>query len=168
MEHARQIIIFIAAVLSMTALPPCAARKVNDVLQNRPYADSRPFHLGFYVGMNMMDLRFTHNGHKGDSGQEWFMAQPGYSPGFNVGGLADFRLNPYFSLRLTPGLYFGSRDIRFRDAADGATLRQNIKSTLVAMPVDVKFAAQRYKNSRPYITAGAMAAFDVAKKEMTT
>lgn len=33
------------------------------------------------------------------------------------------------------------------------------------MPVDVKMSAKRYHNLRPYVTAGAMAAFDVSKRK---
>lgn len=39
-----------------------------------------------------------------------------------------------------------------------------MKSTFVVVPVDLKFAAMRYRNARPYVTAGVMPAFDVTKK----
>ena len=42
--------------------------------------------------------------------------------------------------------------------------KQTVKSTFIVAPIDVKFAAMRYRNSRPYVTAGVMPAFDVAKK----
>ena len=131
---------------------------------NRPYSDGRAWHLGFYVGVNAQDIRFRHNGFITDSGESWFVEQPGYSPGFNVGGLVDFRLNDYFNVRLSPGLFFGSRDIKMREAESGDMYRQNIKSALVVMPVDVKYSAVRYRNSRPYLTAGIMPGVDVAKK----
>lgn len=154
-------VVFIAALLAPHSL---RGRTLNDYNLNRPYADERPWHLGFSVGMNLMDLRFTHNGLTADDGSQWFMSQPDYSPGFNVGALASLRLSRYFSLRLTPGLYFGSRDIRFREALTGRTERQNIKTTLVVLPIDVKFSSQRYRNSRPYLSAGVMPAFDVSRK----
>ena len=164
MKSARIIFLALVAILAMAATPVCLSRPLNDGVLNRPYTDSRPWHLGFSVGLNLMDLRFTHNGFVTETGEEWFMAQPDYSPGFNVGGLASLRLSRYFSLRFTPGLYFGSRSIRFREYGSGQTERQDIKTTLVALPVDLKFASQRYRNARPYLTAGIMGAFDVSKK----
>lgn len=131
---------------------------------NRPYSDGRAWHLGFYVGVNAQDLRFRHNGFITESGESWFVEQPGYSPGFNVGGLVDFRLNDYFNVRLSPGLFFGSRDFKMREAESGEMYRQNIKSAIVVLPVDVKYSAVRYRNSRPYLTAGIMPGVDVAKK----
>ena len=61
-------------------------------------------------------------------------------------------------------MMFGSRDIRFLDINNGTEERQNIKSTYVTLPIDLKFAAQRVRNARPYLVGGVMPAFDVSKK----
>lgn len=158
----------LATILSVTValLAACFAadaKTFNDKIQNRPYADLRRWHLGFSIGAFASDLRFSHNGLI-ENGEEWRADQPGYQPGFCVNGLINLRLNNYFSLRFTPGMYFGSRDITFREINSGDQQRQNVKSTFVVLPIDIKFAAQRYRNSRPYVVAGVMPAFDVNKK----
>lgn len=140
------------------------AQELNNKIQNRPYADLRKWHLGFSVGMHTQDLNFSHNGYVTAEGQTWFVEQPSFSPGFCVNGLIDFRLNDYFSVRFSPGMYFGNREIKMRDAVTGAEETQNIKSTFIVAPIDLKFAAQRYRNARPYIVGGVMPAFDVGKK----
>lgn len=161
MKLAKKII---TLLLCASALLSSEARDFNDKLLNRPYADMRPWHLGFSIGVHAEDLRFTHNGFITDQGEEWRIEQPDYQPGFCVNGLFDLRLNNYFSLRLSPGMYFGSRDLRMVNITDGATERQNVKSTFVVLPVDIKYAAARYRNIRPYMVSGIMPAFDVAKK----
>lgn len=148
----------------MGAAVPAAGRRLNDKIENRPYADMRRWHLGFSIGAFAEDLRLTHNGLITEQGEQWRADQPGYQPGFTVTGLLALRLNNYFSVRFSPGMMFGSRDIRFREVATGAEQRQNIKSTYVIMPLDLKYAAMRVRNARPYVTAGIMPAFDVAKK----
>jgi len=140
------------------------SRDFNDKLMNRPYADLRKWHLGFSIGMHAEDIRFTHNGMITEQGEEWRIEQPDYQPGFCVNGLIDLRLNEYFSLRFSPGMYFGSRDLRMVNVTDGSTERQNLKSTFVVLPVDLKFSASRYRNCRPYLSTGIMPAYDVAKK----
>lgn len=152
-----------AAVSFMTA-PSVAGQQLNDKLLNRPYADLRKWHLGFSVGIHTENLKFNHNGFVTDGGESWFMEQPGYSPGFCVNGLFEVRLNNYFSVRVSPGMYFGNREIKMREANTGATERQNVKSAFVVMPIDLKFASQRYRNARPYVVGGVMPAFDVSKK----
>lgn len=139
-------------------------RHFNDKLLNKPYADLRRWHLGFSIGMHAQNALFTSNGHITDDGQQWMVEQPTYNPGFCVNGLVDFRLNDYFSVRLSPGLYFGNRSLRMLDLTTGATERQSLKSTFVVLPVDLKFAAMRQRNIRPYVVGGAMPAFDVSKR----
>lgn len=152
--------LIVAAVLASTV----SARDLNDKLQNRPYADLRKWHLGFSIGAYTGGLSMTHNGFITDAGAQWRVEQPDYQPGFCVNGLVDLRLNNYFSLRFSPGMYFGSYDLRMVDFNGDATERQNIKTAMVVMPFDLKYAAMRYRNTRPYITGGVMPAFDVSKR----
>ena len=157
--------VFFAALIAV--MPVAGANRLNDKLLNRPYTDQRRFHLGFSVGMNALGMGFHHNGFVTDGGQTWFMSQPSYSPGFCVNGLMSLRLNDYFSVRVSPGVWFGNRVVKFLDTsalADPAEYTQDIKSAYVVVPVDLKFAAQRMRNLRPYIVGGVMPAFDVAKK----
>ena len=158
----------IAAIIIVLLCIACnfeaQARRFNDKLENRPYADLRRWHLGFSIGMNTMDTRFAHNGFITEDGAEWRADQVNYQPGFSVSGLIDLRLNAFFSLRFSPGMMFGSRDIRFLELNSGQEERQVIKSAYVNLPIDLKFAAQRVRNARPYIVGGVMPAFDVSKK----
>ena len=142
-----------------------SARDLNDKLQNRPYADLRKWHLGFSIGTYTGGLNFTHNGFITDDGAQWRLEQPDYQPGFSVNGLVNLRLNNYFSLRFSPGMYFGSYDLKMADYNKPEnTERQNIKTAMVVMPFDLKYAALRYRNARPYVTGGVMPAFDVSKR----
>ncbi len=158
----KRLILYIACALCVTV--PVAGKDLNDKILNRPYTDFRTWHLGFSFGLHAQMLNITHNGFTTEDGETWFMDQPDYSPGFCVNGLVDFRLNNYFNLRLSPGMYFGNRIIKMRDTSSEATLQQNVKSAFVVMPVDIKYSALRYRNARPYFTAGIMPAFDVTRK----
>ncbi len=141
-----------------------SAQNLNDKLMNRPYADLRRWHLGFSVGFHTQDLSFTHNGLTTEAGEQWFVEQPAFQPGFCVNGLIDYRLGAYFNLRFTPGMYFGTRDITMRDYNSGNEHRQNLKSALIVLPVDLKYSSLRYRNSRPYLTAGIMPTVNVSKQ----
>ena len=160
MKLTKLIITSIISLLALTA----TARDFNDKLANRPYADLRRWHLGFSIGAHTEGINFSHNGLITESGEEWRIEQTDYQPGFCVNGLIALRLNNYFSLRFSPGMYFGSRGLEMRNLTDGATERQTLKSTFVVLPFDIKFASQRYRNCRPYMVGGVMPAFDVSKK----
>ncbi len=171
MKYSRTIFLAVLTLIAAAAGSfQLSARRLNDKLLNRPYADLRPWHLGFSVGVHTQDVSFTHNGLTTPDGHNWYMEQPSFSPGFCVNGLIDFRLSQYFSVRFTPGMYFGNRDITILDVntADSESpqrMRQNIKSTYIVAPIDLKFAGQRYRNCRPYLTGGVMPTFDVSRKQ---
>lgn len=162
MNRVIRILVLLSVIF---AAPVASAQRLNDKVLNRQYADLRPWHLGFSIGLHTEDLAFSHSGFVADNGGTWFMEQPSFSPGFCVTGLAALRLNSYFSLRFSPGMYFGNRVVKMIDTTNGDTEQQNLKSTFVVLPFDLKFAAQRMRNVRPYITGGVMPAFDVSKKQ---
>lgn len=137
----------------------------NDKVLNRIYADRKLLHFGFSVGTHTQDLQFTHNGYVSDNGETWFMEVPSFSPGFNVTMLADLRLATHFNLRLSPGMYFGNKVVKFHDTTNGGDLQsQNVKTANIVLPLDLKVSAERYRNTRPYVTCGVMATLDVSKK----
>ena len=169
MKVTRCIIYSILFAVAALAVSPACAQRFNDKLQNRPYADLRRWHLGFSIGIHTQDINFTHNGYQTPDGHSWYMEQPSFSPGFCVNGLFFLRLNEWFNLRISPGMYFGNRDVTILDvntAESDAPLkyRQNIKSTYVVAPIDLKFSGQRFRNCKPYLTAGVMPTFDVSRK----
>lgn len=140
------------------------AKNRNDKILNRQYADLKRFHFGFSIGMHLQDLNFTHNGYITPDGQQWNVEVPAYSPGFCVNVLGDLKLHNNFNLRLSPGIWFGNKTLTMRDFNSGTTQTQDIKSTYVVVPIDLKISGARYLNSRPYVTAGVMPAFDVGKR----
>lgn len=170
MKQFKILTLVLLSVLALAGPAQLNAARFNDKLQNRPYADLRRWHLGFSVGVHTQDVSFTHNGLVTDDGHSWFMEQPSFSPGFCVNGLLDLRLNDWFNVRFTPGMYFGNRDVTILDvnsleAETPTQYRQNIKSAYVVLPIDLKFSGQRYRNCRPYLTGGIMPTFDVSRKQ---
>ncbi|MCM1368893.1 MAG: PorT family protein [Candidatus Amulumruptor caecigallinarius] len=153
-----------AVMLAGIAAPFGANAKPKDKIENRPYADLKRWHLGFSIGTSLQDFKFTHNGTVTSDGQQWFVETPSWSPGINVSVLADLRLHQYFNLRFSPGMSFGSKNVEMREFVSGETYRQDVKSVYVLLPVDLKISGNRWHNSRPYVTLGAMGAFDVGKK----
>ena len=160
----------------MLLLLGCAEAQAqdNDMILNRPYADTKRVHFGFSVGMNFQNLAITNNGKIFDDFlvmEEWYADVPAHSPGFSVNMLADFRIAEHFNLRVSPGLYFGNKIVHFRNhkATSGQEIpdfyeqRQNIKSTYLVVPIDLKMSAKRYHNIRPYFTTGVMCTVDLAK-----
>lgn len=139
------------------------------VVQNKPFIDERPWHYGFHIGLHDQSLKLINNGFVDPAtGAQWMAENDRQNFGFSVGILGDWRITRQVALRVSPGLHFGSKHIGFRNQADGARRSQDLKTTYVAVPVDLKIAAPRFNNYRPYLVGGFSAMYDMtnAKGEM--
>lgn len=158
----RLIILFIAIVCMLS----CMAQQDRRV-QHKPYIDLRPLHFGILVGMHLQDLELENVGpqtitdDEGNVSNELILCDADkWNPGFSVGVLAEMRLHDHFTLRVTPTMHFGAKHLTFLNMnvtdVNGEPLRQtqDMKNTYVSIPVDLKFAALRWNNHRPYIMAG--------------
>ena len=150
--------------LCLTALLTTAQeRKV----QNKPYIDLRPLHLGILVGMNLQDIELENVGPQlitqedGTTKTETIVCDDDrWNAGFSVGVLADLRLSQHLNLRFTPTMHFGAKHLTFYNMTEltpeGRLLEmtQDMKSTYISFPVGLKFSAERWNNYRPYVIAG--------------
>ena len=147
-------------------------------VQNRPYIDLRPLHFGISIGLNMQDVELRNVGpqlvdipEQGMTERTVLCDADTWNPGFSVGVLADMRLSQHFSLRITPSMHFGSKHLVFRDLQnlnDAGLPRestQDMKNTYIALPVDIKFAAERFNNYRPYLLAGINPLLNLSGKD---
>ena len=156
------------AVIALLIQPRCLTAQERKI-QNRPYIDMRRWHYGFLFGTHVQDLEFVNNGyiHTTEEGtlESWFADVPSYTPGFTVGVLGEWRMTEHFALRLVPTMHFGDKTVIFREHHSGAIERQAVKSTYLTIPVEVKCAAQRFNNYRPYVMAGIAPSLDLTVKK---
>ena len=144
-----------------------AGAQIDRRVQNKPYVDLRPMHFGILVGVHLQDVEFDNVGPQlitdadGTMHEELVVCDADkWNPGFSVGVLAEWRLSSNFSLRCTPSMHFGSKHLTFLNMKQldpqGMPTRQiqDMKNTYVSVPIDLKFAAPRWNNHRPYIMAG--------------
>lgn len=138
-------------------------------VQNRPYIDLRRWHYGFLFGLHMQDLEFTNNGHihtmEDGTKESWFADVAAYNPGFSVGVLGELFLTEHLALRIIPTMHFGDKMVYFREHYTGTMEKQNIKSTYLSVPLNIKYAAQRFNNYRPYVVAGIAPMLDLTVKK---
>jgi hypothetical protein len=147
-------------------------------VQNKPYIDLRPMHFGIHVGMNMQDIEFENVGPQTitlDDGtvmqQTVVMDADKWNSGFSVGVLADLRLSNNLNLRITPTMHFGAKHLTFHNLSDldpegfPHEETQDLKSTYISFPIDLKFSAQRWNNYRPYLIGGVNPMINLTGKD---
>ena len=159
----RTILTLLVVCLTAAASMAQSDRRV----QHKPYIDLRPLHFGILVGVHLQDIEFENVGPQtithddGTTSDELIVCDADkWNTGFTVGVLGELRLHDNFSLRVAPSMHFGAKHLTFRNLKDldekGEPRRQtqDLKNTYVSLPIDIKFAAPRWNNHRPYIIAG--------------
>ena len=154
-------------ILLMGFICLSASAQSDRRVQNKPYIDLRTLHFGILIGTHLQDIEFENVGPHmmvdpdGVESEQYVLCEADkWNPGFSVGVLAELRLSSNFSLRFTPTMHFGGKHLTFVNMkqldAQGRHIQetQDMKNTYVSLPLDIKFAAPRWNNHRPYIMAG--------------
>lgn len=123
-------------------------------------------YFGFYLGFNSYDFKIDYNRFDPDHISQDILVKK--STGFNVGLVADLKLQEYVSLRFEPGLYYTSRELKYPDSYFSATtptpsdkLRE-VNSTYLHFPLLLKLLALRTGNIRPYLLGGVSATLNLS------
>ena len=162
----KRVILFFSLCMLLVGLGCRHAMAQPRKLQFRPYIDERKFHYGFLLGLNIQDMELTNTGYTDpETGEQWYADVDNYNPGFSVGVLGEMKLNKHLSLRLSPTMHFGQKHILFHEQVSGRDTTQNIKSTYISIPLDLKVAAPRYNNFRPYVIAGVNPMIDLTARK---
>ncbi len=126
---------------------------------NLLYVDDKFIHFGFSLGMNTMDFGIEPSLRTID-GNVYHVDVSTLKPGFSVGIISDMRLARYLNLRFTPTLHFGERQLNYISQNSRDSIA--ITSIPIALPIYLKYSAERKGNFRPYLLWGAGASIDLA------
>ncbi len=133
---------------------------------NNPYIDDKIVHFGFSLGMNFMAYGVT-DSEEEINGQLYHARVSTVLPGFSVGFITDVRLSRHLNLRFLPNLNFGQITIDYKNDSEteikgSSGNKAEVLSLPLALPLVLKWSAEREKNYRPYLIAGGGVSFDFA------
>ena len=124
--------------------------------ENLPFYDKRKIHYGFLMGLHRSYFNINYSGkyinNELDS-LESIMPPPRI--GFDLGFIVNLRMGEFFDLRATHmvGFYEFKVEYNFKDKTK---INQLVESTLVEVPILLKYKSVKWGNSRIYIIGGLM------------
>ncbi len=129
--------------------------------------DHKKIHFGIQLGYTQSKFEDAYT--QDDEVREQLQGTTSYyTPGFHLAIVTDFRLGTHFNFRLLPGITLINRTFNYNwtpayiAAHHGADAKRSVESVYGELPFDFKFRSVRYRNFRPYLTAGASYGFDFA------
>ncbi|WP_240773220.1 porin family protein [Pontibacter sp. SGAir0037] len=138
---------------------------------NKPGYDDRPVHYGFYLALPFTKYNIQHS-------QEYvnqlntsdpMTVNAKVSPGFYTGLVLNVRLAEYLDARFVPGVGFYGRTIEYDNVPqateENATELVTIPSTMVELPLLLKYKSKRRTNYRVYMVGGVKPGIDLNSRK---
>lgn len=134
----------------------------RDPIINLENFQKKKMYYGFYLGFNSYDFKIDYK----TVGPDILVKR---TTGFNVGIVADLRLQEHIDLRFEPGLYYTKRDLHYPTSyfpvssipTSSDKLRE-VNSTYIHFPLLLKFSSLRTGNIRPYLVGGVSATLNLS------
>lgn len=133
----------------------------REKILNRPKFDGPRFRYGFYLGLNKNSFKIAYKPSE--------VSKPNVKIdekiGFNVGLIADFKLNDNLNLRFEPGLVSNNKDLYFTHIQTKTDSVREAGSTFLHLPFLLKASTNRLNNIRPYVIGGVSFDYNFASNE---
>lgn len=141
------------ALVLWTVLATSTLSAQTERVIRMPYADHRPSYIGLQVGTHLGGINLLNTGAKSASNEVLYAEQAGYRMGLSIGIVGGLVLQPGWDLRAMPTLHIGDKIIRYSDGVEEVE-RLRLSSTSLTLPLQLKWAATREYNIRPYLALG--------------
>ena len=160
MKYIRQAFIFFFVLTGWNA----AAQRIL----NMPTYTSKPYHFGFYLGINWYNFHIRHKPNL-DEFPGYYSTLTRVDPGYHVGIISDLRLANHLNLRFNPAFAATVRRLEIDTYNPNFLRRQvyirDVESSFVELPLELKFSSRRIGNYLMYLTGGLRYNIDLSSQE---
>ena len=157
-------ILFVFAI-SICSVVPLQAQL--DKIENLKEDDSKRIRFGYYLGLNVVGAKMDY---KPTYLITPFRISVKPKPSFDVGLLADYRVNEFLNIRFHPGVAFVEREITFPFSVEDprfteSLIKRFVKSNYVRFPLGIKLNTRRIRNARPFVMGSVSYNINITSEE---
>jgi hypothetical protein len=168
--HRQKIAFATLFLLCLVGATQVQAQKIKG--ENKPGYDEKRVHYGFYLGLPLTKYNIQHSQTYADQLPDGATANAKTRPGFYPGLVLNVRLFEYLDARFLPGVGFYGRTITFDNMPDGDPDRPRfadatVSSTMIELPMLLKYRAKRRGNFRMYFVGGVKPGIDLGSQKDT-
>jgi hypothetical protein len=132
------------------------AQKKRWAEKNNPNYDERKLTYGFLIGLHSTTFQLKYADAFADPNKfdTLHSVIPKWKPGFSLGFIVNYRLNDYLDLRVTPKVAFYEHEVVYRYTDQTPPVTRLVETTMVEMPLLLKYKSERRGNIRLYMIGG--------------
>lgn len=165
--HRTKVIVLVL----MLAAGVTHAQKFRWAPRNNPNYDDRRWTYGFLIGIHQSAYQIKYSNdftveNEPDDIDTVQSVLPDWSSGFSLGFIVNYRINEFFDLRVTPKVAFYENTLRY-NYTDGTHKDLLVETTMVELPLLLKYKSMRRGNVRMYVVGGVKPGIEASgKKEL--
>ncbi len=160
----RKAVYFLAFFLFLGYFSMAQVRRAK----NQPNYDYQRIHFGFLIGFNQFSFKTEPIANLSET-DSILSVNSANSKGFSLMIISDLRLSNHLNLRFEPGLSYLQRDLiytlDYQVSNQFVEERRSVESTLVELPVLIKFSSNRVNNHRAYLIGGVKYNIDMSSQK---
>ncbi len=138
-----------------------AQRKVE---MNNPNYDDRFLSYGFLIGIHTTSYQLKYSDQFVDRSLDTlYSISPSWSPGFSLGFIVNFRMSEFFDVRVLPKVSFYEHRLEYL-SLDAPKIDELVETTVVELPILLKYKSERRGNFRMYMVGGIKPGFEASGK----
>jgi hypothetical protein len=142
-------------VLFIFAAIPVFAQKTKWAERNNPNYDQRKLTYGFLIGLHTTTYQLKYADVFGSPKYDTLHSiVPSWKPGFSLGFIVNYRLNEQLDLRITPKVGFYEHLVTYRYTDNTPDKTRLVETTMVELPLLLKYKSERRGNVRMYMVGG--------------
>jgi hypothetical protein len=155
--------VLIALFVLMSVLT-AEAQKSRWAEKNNPNYDQRKLTYGFLIGLHTTSYQLKYSDAFADPTRfdTLHSVIPSWKPGFSLGFIVNYRLNDVLDLRLTPKVAFYEHEVTYRYTDNTPSESRLVETTMVEMPLLLKYKSERRGNVRMYMIGGVKPAIQAS------
>lgn len=144
------------------------SQKKRWVNQNNPNYDDRKLSYGFLIGLHSTAYQIKYaDRFVTQPFDSVYSVEPGWSPGFSLGFIVNYRITDLLDFRVTPKVAFYEHTLRYRYTDETPTEEKLVETTMVELPLLLKYKSERRGNIRMYMVGGIKPGLEASgKKDM--
>lgn len=142
------------------------SQKKRWVNQNNPYYDDRKLSYGFLIGLHTTAYQIKYADRFVTPALDTvYSIEPDWSPGFSLGFIVNYRITDLLDFRVTPKVAFYEHTLRYRYTDETPTEEKLIETTMVELPLLLKYKSERRGNIRMYMIGGVKPGLEASGKK---
>jgi hypothetical protein len=122
--------------------------------------DDKRYYFGLTFGANFSQYRITYTNSFAQT-DTIRRVTPFWTPGFNLGLMANMKLSKFIDVRFIPALSFSEKKLKFNMSPDTTSTR-SVESIYMHLPLQLKFKSVRMGNFRFYGMLGGKFDYDMS------